>query len=223
MEVNPVPADRLPCGKPVDDLLIQVTDRTAPPDPAHQWRCPHCRAALAELEDLWAPVRDLAAEDVRAPAGLLQAVMAQIRDLSRTSWSAVLDDPGGRTRIAARVVGAVARLAAESVPHVTLALGGGRVATPTESTADPARIAGAEAATDIGLAGTHVVVDVQIAVDYGVPMRQVADRVRDRIARHLATQTGLTTTEVNVTVVDVRPSPDDGRHGGGRSRSERVL
>jgi uncharacterized alkaline shock family protein YloU len=218
MEVSPMPADRLPCGKPVDDLLTQVVDRTPPPDPAHQQSCPHCRAALAELEDLWAPVRDLAAEDVRAPAGLLQAVMAQIRGLSRNSWSAVLDDPGGRTRIAARVVGAVARLAAESVPHVTLALGGGRVATPTDTAADPAKIAGprAEPATDIGVAGTHVVVDVQIAVDYGAPMQQVAAVVRDRIARHIAAQTGLVTTEVNVTVVDVRP-PQVGTRTVGRS------
>jgi uncharacterized alkaline shock family protein YloU len=207
--VSPMPGDRLPCGTSVDDLLIQVVDRTPPLDPVHQHSCPHCRAALAELEDLWAPVRDLAAEDVRAPTGLLQAVMAQIRDLSRNSWSAVLDDPGGRTRIAARVVGAVTRLAAESVPHVTLALGGGRVATPIDTTVDPTRIPGveSEAATDIGVAGDHVVVDVQIAVDYGAPMRQVADRVRERIAQHLATQTGLTTTEVNVTVVDVRPPP----------------
>jgi uncharacterized alkaline shock family protein YloU len=204
-----MPADRLPCGMPVDDLLTQVTDRTPPPDPAHQHSCPHCRAAVAELEDLWAPVRDLAAEDVRAPAGLLQAVMGQIRDLSRNSWSAVLDDPLGRTRIAARVVGAVARLAAESVPHVTLALGGGRVATPTDTTADPARIAGrrSEAATDVGVAGSHVVVDVQIAVDYGAPVWQVAERVRNRIAQHIATQTGLTASEVNVAVVDVRPVP----------------
>jgi uncharacterized alkaline shock family protein YloU len=218
MEVSPMPADRLPCGKPVDDLLTQVVDRTPPPDPAHQQSCPHCRAALLELEDLWAPVRDLAAEDVRAPAGLLQAVMAQIRDLSHNSWSAVLDDPGGRTRIAARVVGAVARLAAESVPHVTLALGGGRVATPTDTAADPAKIAGprAEPATDIGVAGTHVVVDVQIAVDYGAPMQQVAAVVRDRIARHIAAQTGLVTTEVNVTVVDVRP-PQVGTRTVGRS------
>jgi uncharacterized alkaline shock family protein YloU len=220
MEVSPMPADRLPCGKPVDDLLTQVTDHMPPPDPAHQRSCPHCRAALAELEDLWAPVRDLAAEDVRAPAGLLQAVMAQIRDLSRNSWSAVLDDPRGRTRIAARIVGAVARRAAESVPHVTLALGGSRVATPTDTTADPAAIAGrhSETATDVGVAGSHVVVDVQIGVDYGAPMPQVAAVVRDRIARHIAERTGLITTEVNVTVVDVRPPQVGTRTVGGSYR-----
>jgi uncharacterized alkaline shock family protein YloU len=213
--VTPLPGDRLPCGKPVDDLLTQVADRTSPPDPAHQRSCPHCRATLAELEDLWAPVRDVAAEEVHAPAGLLQAVLAPIRELSRNNWSAVLHAPDGQTRVAARVVGAVARLAAESVPHVTLALGGGRIATPADTAVDHERIAGAEGegATDIGVAGTRVVVDVQIAVDYGVPVQQVADRVRNRIARHIATQTGLTTTEVNVTVVDVRPPLDRGAPG----------
>ncbi len=199
--------DRLPCGAPVDDLLAQVTEGTPPRDAAHQRTCPHCRAALAEFEDLWAPVRELAVEDVQAPAGLLQAVMAQIRDLSRNNWSAVLSDLAGQTRIAARVVGAVARLAAESVPHVTLALGGGRVATPSGAAADPALVAGrrGEAATDVGVAGSHVVIDVQIAVDFGVPIQRVAATVRDRIARHIAEHTGLVATQVNLTVVDVRP------------------
>jgi uncharacterized alkaline shock family protein YloU len=56
------------------------------------------------------------------------------------------------------------------------------------------------------VAGDLVVVDVQIAVDLGVSVPVVAQQVRDRIAEHLRAQTGLTTTEVNVTVVDVRPT-----------------
>ena len=209
--MTPVPADRLPCGAVPADLLTQVTEGTAPRDPAHQRSCPHCRAALAEFEDLWTPVRELAAEQVRAPADLLQSVMAQIRELARANWSAVLHDPAGQTRIAARVIGAVARLAAESVPHVSLALGGGRVATPPDTAADPARVAGpdGEAATSVGTAGSRVVVDVQIAVDHGVPIHAVAAVVRERIAAHIAQQTGLVTTEVNVAVVDVR-SPRGG-------------
>jgi uncharacterized alkaline shock family protein YloU len=151
-------------------------------------------------------VRELAAEGVRAPGDLPQSVMAQIRELARAGWSAVLHDPAGRTRIAARVVGAVARLAAESVPHVSLALGGGRMATPPDTAADPARVAAPEraVATSVGTAGSRVVVDVQIAVDYGVPVHAVAAAVRERIATHIAEQTGLVTTEVNVAVIDVR-------------------
>ena len=204
--MSSVPADRLPCGAVPADLLAQVTAGAAPRDPAHQTSCPHCRAALAEFEELWAPVRDLAAEEVRAPADLLQAVMAQIRELARAGWSAVLHDPAGRTRIAARVVGAVARLAAESVPHVSLAFGGGRMATPPDTAADPARVAGPESAvaTSVGTAGSRVVVDVQIAVDYGVPVHAIAAAVRERIAAHIAEQTGLVATEVNVAVIDVR-------------------
>jgi uncharacterized alkaline shock family protein YloU len=207
VEVTPVPADRLPCGAVAAELLTQVTDGAAPRDPAHQRTCPHCRAALAEFDELWAPVRDLAAEEVRAPADLLQSVMARIRELARNDWSAVLDDPAGRTRIAARVVGAIARLAAESVPHVSLALGGGRVATPEDAGTDLARVAGreSEAATSVGTAGSRVVIDVQISVDHGVSIHAVADVVRRRIISHMAEQTGLITTEVNVTVVDVRP------------------
>ena len=205
---------RLPCGVVVEDLLAQVADGAPAANPDHQRGCPHCRATSAELEDLWSPVREVATETVQAPPGLLQAVMAQVRELSRNNWSAVLLDPSGRTQIAARVVGAVARLAAESVPNVTLALGGGRVATPSHTAADRALIAGrsGEPATDVGVSGTHVVVDVQIAVDYGVSMHRVAGQVRERIAQHIAVQTGLTTTEVNVAVVDVRiPARRPGR------------
>lgn len=199
--------DRLPCGVHADDLLSQVVDGTPPRDPAHQASCPHCRATLTHLTRLWAPVLDLAHEDVRAPAGLLQAVMSEVRELARGGWSAVLRDETGQTRIAARVVGAVARLAAESIPHVTLALGGGRVATAAGERTDRTAVADAEDATDVGLAGDRVVVDVQITVDLGVPIPRVAQQVRDRITDHLRVQTGLHTTEVNVTVVDVRPLP----------------
>lgn len=200
-------SEQLPCGAHADDLLSQVVDGAPPRDPAHQAHCPHCRATLAYLTELWAPVLEVADEDVRAPAGLLQAVMSEVRVLARAGWSAVLREEGGQTRIAARVVGAVARLAAESVPSVTLALGGGRFATAAGGLTDHVAVAGDERATDVGMAGDRVVVDVQIAVDLGVSVPLVAQRVRDRIAQHLYAQTGLTATEVNVVVVDVRTPP----------------
>lgn len=213
--VGPTTAgDRLPCGMPSEGLLEQVADGTPPRDPAHQRHCPHCRAAMAQFTELWAPVQDLAAEDVRAPRGLLQAVMGQVRELARGGWSAVLLGDQGSTRIGARVVGAVARIAAESVPSVTLALGGGRVVTAAGTATDQAAAVVADDATSIGAAGHHVAVDVQIAVDYGADMLAVAEQVRDRITRHLAAQTGLTTTEVDVTVVDVRPPRPESRNEG---------
>jgi uncharacterized alkaline shock family protein YloU len=177
----------------VDDLLAQVADGTAPRDPEHQRTCRHCRATLAELTALWEPVHDLARQDVRAPAQLLETVMARVRELPRSTWHAVLPGEatagGGQTRIAARVVAAVARLAAQSVPQVSLALGRGHNADHN----------GAEVAA----AGQHVVIDVQLVVDHGAHIPEVARQVRHQITRHIAAHTGLTTAEVNINVTDV--------------------
>jgi uncharacterized alkaline shock family protein YloU len=189
-------ADRLPCGVHIDDLLAQVADDAAPSDPEHQRTCQHCRATLAELTALWRPVHDLAAQDVRAPSDLLETVMAHVRRLPRTTWHATIPDGHGRgrTRIAARVIAAVARLAAQSVPEVTLALGSGH---------DLAGRRG-EGATDVAVSGSHVVIDVQIVVDYGAHLPDVARQVRAQIAQHITALTGLTTAEVNVNVADIR-------------------
>jgi uncharacterized alkaline shock family protein YloU len=202
MEVIPVPEESLPvvvvddgrddhglpCGASLDALLAQVAEQRPPRDPEHQRGCPHCRAALAELQELWAPVHELADEPVQAPADLLETVMARIRQISRNPWYAVVPGPTGGTRIAARVVGAVARLAARSVPGVEVAVGRGR----------------ADRAAEVAVAGTHVVVDLDIAVDHGAPIPEVARQVRAAVLRDLQRHAGLTTTEVNITVVDVR-------------------
>ncbi len=187
--------DRRPCGVRVDELLDQVAGHAAPRDPDHQRTCPHCQATLAELTALWQPVHDLAAENVRAPAHLLEAVMLRLRRLPRNMWHVVIpsDSGAGETRIAARVVAAVARLAAGSVPHVSLALGAGHLAGQH-----------ADTTTDVAVAGTHVVIDVQIVVDHGARIPDVAAQVRTQITRHIAAHTGLTAAAVNVNVTDVR-------------------
>jgi uncharacterized alkaline shock family protein YloU len=199
----------LSCRVAVSDLLTQVADHNPPADPEHQRTCPTCRATLAELEQLWAPMAQLAAEKVHAPASLLETIMAKVRQLPRNTWYAVIPTPGGDTRIAARVVGALARLAAEEVPQVSLALGGGRRGTE-HSLSEIAGNTGATA-TDIGVAGTHVVIDVQIVVQLGARIPELAELVRDRIARRVADFTGLTAAEVNITVVDVLYLPDSAR------------
>jgi uncharacterized alkaline shock family protein YloU len=196
-----VPVDQLPCGAVLDDLLDQVVARTTPRDPQHQHSCPHCGATLAELEALWAPVHDLVAEDVTAPVGLLDAVMDRVRRLPRNAWCAIISTSRGDTRIASRVIGAIARLAAEEVSHVSLALGGGQTGAGRSLTG----VAGAagEPASEVGVAGTHVVVAVQVMVQMGARIPVLAEQVRAHIVRRLAEQTGLTAVEVNITVADV--------------------
>lgn len=115
--------DRLPCAVSVEQLLVQVADGTPPLDGRHQSACPHCRATLAEIRALWAPIGQLAADHVKAPPGLSASVMAKVHELPRNAWHAVLPGDRGTTYIAARVVSAVTKLAAEGLPAVPVAVG----------------------------------------------------------------------------------------------------
>lgn len=199
---GPDGTDRLPCGTAIDGLFAQVTGDRPPRDHGHQRTCPHCRAALAELQDLWTPVRELAAENLTAPASLLAAVMARVRELSRNTWYAVLPGPRGETKVAARVVGVIARLAAERVPEVLLALGRGDLASAApgaEQSAAAVKGAGAE----VGIAGARVVVDVRIVLEYRVSIATVAAQIQRQIAQDLHDLAGVAPIEVNVAVVDV--------------------
>jgi uncharacterized alkaline shock family protein YloU len=195
--------DTLPCGVPLDEIYAQVVDQTPPAHPEHQARCPHCRAALADLSEAWAPVAQLAAKQITAPSSLLESVLAKVRQISRDPWYGMITTEHGRTRVAARVVDAVVRLAAQEVPHVSIAFGRRR----TTRDNDPATIAGTarESATNVGVAGSHVVIDVQIVIEMGPNIPTLADQVRRTVRTDIERFTGLTAVEVDVTVVDVLP------------------
>jgi hypothetical protein len=68
----------LPCGADLDALVAQVADGV-PGDLAHQAICPHCQAALAQLNELWELVDRLARERVEAPERIDAVVMGRIR------------------------------------------------------------------------------------------------------------------------------------------------
>ena len=195
--------DALPCGVPLEEIYAQVVEHTPPAHPEHQARCPHCRAALADLSEAWAPVAQLAAKQITAPSSLLESVLARVRQISRDPWYGMITTDHGRTRVAARVVDAVVRLAAQEVPHVSIAFGRRR----TTRDNDPATIAGTarESATNVGVAGSHVVIDVQIVIEMGPNIPILADQVRRAVRTDIERFTGLTAVEVDITVVDVLP------------------
>jgi hypothetical protein len=68
----------LPCGTPLDDLVVQVADGVQG-DLAHQAGCPHCQGALAELNQLWSVVHRLAAERVEAPERIDAVALGRIQ------------------------------------------------------------------------------------------------------------------------------------------------
>jgi hypothetical protein len=69
---------RLPCGTDLDALVAQVADGV-PGDRAHQAGCPHCQAALGQLEELWSLVGRLAEERVEAPERIDAVVLGRIQ------------------------------------------------------------------------------------------------------------------------------------------------
>ena len=199
---HPAAADRLPCGTTVDALLDQVDASRAPEWTAHQRSCPHCRAALAELDVLWAPMRELVAERLVAPPSLVAGIMTRVRDLSSQVWYAVLPQSRGATRIAARVVAVIARRAAAGVPGVLVVLG--RCTDP--SAAPMAAQATGERAypgTAVGVAGDRVAIDLALATAYNAIIPAIADLVRSAVVRDVRAATGIVDVEVNITVDDV--------------------
>jgi uncharacterized alkaline shock family protein YloU len=203
--------DRLACGTPVDQLFTQVVEGSPPADIDHQRNCQYCQKTLADLRHMWAPVAELAAEDVYAPPGLVDAVLARIRELTRDPWYVTVSVPGGQTdrngrhgpgghlRISARVVAAVARLAATTVPTVGLALG--RAAEPQ-----------ATSPSGQGARNPDVHITVDITVDYGAPLHLVAEAVRRRIATDVHRHTGLTDVTIDVNIIDVHRLHRDQGH-----------
>lgn len=194
--------EMLPCGRSWDAVLGQVADGHSEPADQHQQTCPHCQAALAEMERMWAPVRQLAAEPVHAPSALLSKVMEQVRTAARQSWHTLIPAENGSTWVAARVIATLARLAAARVPGVRVALG---------RTTEPRAASRAAAATDqhdasgsaVGVAGSSTVVELALAAQYDAPLPELAERVRAAVIHDLTRLAGLQNVQVDVTIDDI--------------------
>lgn len=175
----------LPCGVPLDRLTDQVVERTPPPDPEHQADCQYCRAALAELRQLWSPLLALADEEVQAPPGLVERVMADVRALDSTGARAVLPGERGTTSIAVEVIAVIARKAADGVPGTLLAM------------------TGLEDGVDVGAVGRSLVIRLDLVAAWGTDLLVLSQQIRRVVREHVAALTGLTVVAVDIEVVEV--------------------
>jgi len=198
----------LPCGAEVDPLLEQVADGRAGYLDAHQRDCVHCRAAIAEFAELWAPVAETAATPVPAPPGLTAAVMRQIRVLVRDVWYTLQTTELGTVRIAARIVATLARDSARLVPGVRVAFGRsshGKLA----ALAEQATLGHRHPHAAVGVLGRTAVIDLAVAVTYGDPAHEVARDIQQHVIAALRRTIGLQTVVVNVIVDDVLDREDE--------------
>jgi uncharacterized alkaline shock family protein YloU len=119
-----------------------------------------------------------------------------------------LDSDLGATTIQDSVVTAIIGMAAEEVDGVSLSHGGARVpgdSSPTVGefvdnlTGGGSRVRGLT--VDVG--ERQAAADITVNVDYGHPIAQVTQSVRERVIKRVEKLTGLEMTEVNIQVNDV--------------------
>ena len=115
----------------------------------------------------------------------------------------------GSTTIADTVVQKIAGLAAREISGVhALGTGSSRAFGAIRE-----RIPGASASAGQGVSvevgEKQAAVDLQLLVEYGVPIADLARSVRRNVITSIERMTGLEVVEVNITVVDVNIPGDD--------------
>jgi uncharacterized alkaline shock family protein YloU len=114
----------------------------------------------------------------------------------------------GTTTIQDSVVTAIISMAAEEVEGVTTSHGGVRLPGDTSPTVGEVvdNITGSASRTrglSVDVGERQTAADITINVEYGRPIPQVTQAVRERIIERVENLTGLEVTEVNVQVNDV--------------------
>lgn len=193
---------RLRCGADVDHLLDQVAAGRGGEFDSHQVGCPHCRAALGEYDRLWAPVRELADSEVRAPESLLEDTIRRLRNATSDPDYGTLPSPTGTTRISARVVVVTARETAQDIAGVRVALSK-LITAGVTPTAEPEPSPPEEPRVEAGMAGRSTALEVVLAADYGTDLVALGERIRTEVAARVRDLTGLEPVSVSVRIDDV--------------------
>jgi uncharacterized alkaline shock family protein YloU len=137
--------------------------------------------------------------------------------VERSNVPSPLQSDEGRTSVASVVVRKIAGRAAREVPGVhdlgtsgTRSLGSVRQRIPGSTGSS----AGQGVAVEVG--ERQAAVDLDVVVEYGAAMVQVADEIRTNVIRSVERLTGLSVVEVNVAIDDIYVPQDDGPAPTGR-------
>jgi uncharacterized alkaline shock family protein YloU len=144
-----------------------------------------------------------AAEKTGSTAGRVPESRPATGQVAHREANGVLQSGEGQTKIADVVVQKIASLSAREVPGVH-ALGGGASRTIG---ALRGRIPGAGTSTGQGITvevgERQVAVDLDVLIDFGVSIPELARVLRQNVIAAIEEMTGLDVVEVNITVVDV--------------------
>ncbi|MGW5876740.1 Asp23/Gls24 family envelope stress response protein [Nocardiopsis terrae] len=131
-------------------------------------------------------------------------------DLARTDRSPARSEDNGRTDIADHVVAKISGMAAREVRGVHRMGGGAARAFDAVRERIPGSTSTNAAARGVSVevGKTQTAVDINLVVEYGVSIPDLAAVVRRNVTAGVERMTGLEVTEVNVTVDDIH-LPDD--------------
>jgi uncharacterized alkaline shock family protein YloU len=110
----------------------------------------------------------------------------------------------GETHIEDEVVSIIARIAAEQVPGIHR-LG-------ESSFRSVLSRLGRSHGVDAEVGMKEAAVDVEVVIEFGFPIREIAAEIRERVISTVETMTGRQVVEVNVFVIDVFIPKTDRRH-----------
>ena len=116
-----------------------------------------------------------------------------------------LQSDGGTTTISASVVSQIAGLAAQEVEKVQM--GGGASAAVggfLSSVTGSAPSGNASKGVNVEVGSEEAAVDLTMAVEYGQSIPQLTEAARRNVINRVESLTGLSVTEVNITVNDVQ-------------------
>lgn len=161
---------------------------------------------------------------------LCEADMVDIESRSAnpaTSGGNQGSDVRGRTTIADGVVATIAAIAIRETDGVH-SVGKGASKALGAVTGRVSGSSGRGRTVKVEVGEKQTAIDVDVEVEYGVPIHELADRVRTHVIDAVETMTGLEVVEININVFDVHiPDEDDeeedGSDGGGSGRRSRVL
>ncbi|MFF3992027.1 Asp23/Gls24 family envelope stress response protein [Streptomyces cyaneofuscatus] len=139
---------------------------------------------------------------------------------SATSGGSEGNGARGRTTIADGVVATIAGIAIRETDGVhSVGKGASKALGAVTGRVSGSSSSGRTVKVEVGEKETAI--DVDVEVEYGVPIHELADRIRTHVIDAVETMTGLKVVEININVFDVHIPDDDndededGSDGGG--------
>ncbi|MEV7103001.1 Asp23/Gls24 family envelope stress response protein [Streptomyces atroolivaceus] len=124
----------------------------------------------------------------------------------------------GRTTIADGVVATIAGIAIRETDGVhSVGRGASKAMGAVAGRVGGSSGGGRGVKVEVGERQTAV--DVDIEVEYGIPIHELADRVRTRVTDAVEMMTGLEVVEININVFDVHVPGDDDEDEESRGRA----